>query len=525
MTSSEDNLYPIKDVLNYTYLGIISTSPLYSKTDIAINFVYKINKEARNYVIVSDAKDVIEYDISQKYNELQTDKLILLDYYEFFTSYVDYTNSVIVIDDISRFIQYIECASENLESCQVDSIMDNPRLSGEKIVDENKKKDFLAGFYTIINENNNYLLMITDFRTDVKDVKFITLDTKEFNSPLYLTFPQFFSCKKDMKIYKVPKFVYHPVKLTKLQEMYLKDNAKSIELDKDIPINLFINSDEFNKFIKEQQPIFNILYPKRIQDLISQSPYDIPPVEEVVSYYGIDKLLENAPKLRSLYDNIKRKNDERHLIYINTRYWFEDVDDTEIVTKLKNFGFDLIKYLFINPSPGSKNVEYNVFNEDTTSNFLYISELQDLETRSAIIQKFNEKDIDGKYKFKILLTDAYIDSSFGNEMVKDVKNLHMIDCIDFKDIGEFIIDSLFKLNNYMDMNYELNVHVYYSLDSFNKNTIEYDITNYFIKKLDDRFAFLRKRCEKGYEIEGEIGTSIDADYQLKFFIEDDKSKK
>jgi hypothetical protein len=108
--------YTLNEVLNYTYLGIITASDLYNETNLAISVTAKTFKENQiGAVFVSDVD--YAYKSLDKYAENITNRMNIYDYTdESFANLATLVNSTITIDNPSLFITALEGYFLNMQS-------------------------------------------------------------------------------------------------------------------------------------------------------------------------------------------------------------------------------------------------------------------------------------------------------------------------------------------------------------------------------------------------------------------------
>jgi hypothetical protein len=434
---NERDLY---NILNYTYLGIITYSNEYNKEDIICQIIKNLVIGNRLGCVVSYDETSIVSKLNHSYEEL-VNKISYLKYNQLDLLFQS-VNCAIIIDDVNSFNLYLENFLESVDNSYTR--------------DEN-----LKNFYATINNNNNYIILITEFNCDYDTLNNIipTPDNKIFvNKPFFLTIGD--------KI-KLPTFEFHPVKLTQQQKDKIGDHLN----DKEI-------TDENFELLK----YFNITFPSKINELIKSilsDPDNNNPlnISELFRIFKISDLLQYGPKYRKLYENLCKNHSDRHVILCKDEEYY---------------GSDFINQLILN------------FDKDDTIDLKPIHIYNSLQEGyiTNLTQEFNTKN-DTEYFHKVLITTTEIPSYFEDEEMikiisaKDVKHFHILEP-DFVKVKN-MINTLFSKNNYTN-NIDIKIHLYYSYTEKNNKNLDQNIYETFYHKLRKTYLFYEERFESGYKL-------------------------
>lgn len=464
MTEIENYEYEqvdITEVLNTTYLTFITASDLYCKTELSCGIIKKTKKQNQiGYIITED----IECFDFVKNNNYTSHKIYADTYEEAFrgNKISSVVNAVIVIDDIASFILEIE----NLNT-------------------QGNFQAKLKETYELINDNNNYLIILLNSKVSIEQVEQVILQDTP-NRPLFLTFKDYFDCTPTGNGISFPKFNFHPIKLNVNSEHYLFLEAKK---NKNVSLLKFDcnQSGVWNDDIDELK-YFNIVYPNEIRKLVEKddnAKEDLPKIGNLLDIFGYKKFLANGEKIRKLVDNVLTYRNQRHLI-------FTKVDP--------NYGFNVIRDVLIDVLEPK---------DDPVEKVLAVNDFLNSEDKTSIVNKFNNKKYSsGEYQYKVLITNTYIYNQSMKEgdspitHLKDIDHFHIIDT--GLETAYHILYDLYKLYNYTNGVKDLNVHLYYNVTSDGKKNIEQcRFERYYKEKFYENVAFYFERCENGYKVEYE----------------------
>jgi hypothetical protein len=446
---NDENTEDLSSLLNFTYMGIITFSPLLQKENVICYLLdILVNKKRLGYVM--------SYDDTAIVNTLRTeyeDKLKFINFstYSDIESLYIVVNTVIIIDDINIFKLYLDTYFNNIDNY----------TTNDKLID----------FYTTINNNNNYFLVISESNCSYATMASIipTVDEDFQNRPI------FFTMEGPTKIQTIlPEFRYNPVTLTEEQKNIIRDRD---------PLALIMSKLE-GDITAEQKDVlkfFNISYPNKINTLIKDSiDKDTKPINisNLIKIYGIDEILKNGPKFKNLYDNIVKHPNERHVIICS--------DD-------KFYGMDLLKEIF--------EVDEDDDNIKLSLNPLWLKQREQNGLNINTMKEFNTQNESNDYNHKVLITDMKLLGYYENEnelkiiTAKDVNYLHIIEP-DFKLVTD-TINSLYKFNNY-SKNMNLTVHLYYTSSKI--SNLEQLLFEKFYKNIRENYIFYNERYIEGFKL-------------------------
>jgi hypothetical protein len=447
--------HTLNEVLNYTYLGIITASDLYNETDLAISVTTKTFKENQiGAVFTSDVGYAVK-NLNKKYPDNIIDRVNIYDYTdENFANLTTLVNSTITIDNPSLFITTLEGYFQNMQSSK-------------------DFKDDLKNLIIQINNNNNYLILITNSKTSVEDIEnFIFNDGDIQNKPFFFSFDEYFiSCEDkndtNKKAIALPNIEFHPYKLTSLQ-------CAKFKLLADFPPNK--DKPDWREYNFEETKYYNIVYPENVQRLIEKNDENIT-IENIVKIYGNDIIYSNTPKIKSMMNEVILKNidkSHRHVIFTNVDSYF----GTSLISNILTLRDKPIEHIIIDNNVDS------------------------MEDKIAKIDIFNtEVDEDsGNLKYKVLITNSNILNYYNNKddlkYIDQVNHYHILDQ-DFTTAYE-ILHKLYKINNFNTAlsHCGFNLHLYYGVVPGNE-TFEKKNVQSFYNFLRSNYIFYENRWRNG----------------------------
>ncbi len=487
------------DVLNNTYLGILTHSDLYSPIDISCCLIINLLKKDgdRNGIIVTDYKyiDIMNNLLDKRLNEhnLIRERISVIPY-EHIKLLNESLRSIIVIDNLKTLSDTFRNGVKVFDE-DGNFIFDE---DGNFIFDKDLDAEEL--YYNISN-NNNYLIVTTDSNATLEDYKNVMYGPKgkfskenDINEPIFLSFSNYFTIQNDgKKTFNYPIIdnnTLHPFKITPLQKLKITN---------------FSFRDE--KFCINDY--YNITYPGNMEELIKYKiinkvdENELPNLNTVFDFFGIKKILENAPKIKRLYDEICKYGDERHLIYVNTK------NEEYGITLLIN----IFNYLNTESSPIHKCIINSEFMFDPERNLsgygIQYLDSEFIENYKIKMKNFNNAtsvNDDTKKIYNVFITNTFLpeipnDDNNDIEFLKDIKHFHILNCykdgdLSDKDVCKDLIRKLFRKDNY-GTTPELKVHLYYATPQE-----EYNIGKFAVVSYDDDFNGFKKLQEdlrKQYE--------------------------
>lgn len=488
---SEDK--KLLDVLNYTYLGIITYPDNLSKYNVS-SMILKHNIGPNNYpgVIVTKEPEITENKIKKEGTTDETFSNIIFFDYSDIENLKSIVKGLIIIDDAVDFYESME------------------------------GKD-LKDLYRKINDNNTYLILLCDSKVEVEQLRKIVYNNE--GKKIFESSPIFFSISDTGKKLKFPVInnnTFHPVVITDFQ--LKKINGMSI-------------SDRISR-----NDFLNIAYPYEIESYISEKTgageennFDF--FKEIIDIFGIDKFLKYCPKIKKIFEvvnaNIDVENSPKHVIYVNTENGY--------------FGMFLLYYLFIRKSyDGEKNqnngiIPICIYKDDEDD-----VKIESLKTFNDQFYPPQEKGDRDDLKYNVLITNTELpelykyedeetrDKTIGIISAKNIDHYHILNLTDYsrqelidlkpEQIGYLDINmkkdcinnikKLFKDENYDDNNVKLNVHFYYNTARYSyeydklfgkdKNGVKIlkeDLAfKEFYQELLDNYKFYNLRWQNGYKI-------------------------
>ena len=332
----------------------------------------------------------------------------------------------------------------------------------------------------IINNNNNYLLVITNSKTKISEIKQLIIEGLE-NKPIFLSFKEYFKCKESgSDVYSRPKIEFHPYKLTDGQCLMFEKYPPP----KNIEWRNYIN-EEYNNF-------YNVVYPKYIGKIIDPALYGEketdfnPGMETIVRLNGCSELLKDAPKIKTILKYIISNDSSRHMIYTNTDSYY---------------GIDLLSAILnFNTENFSKDVKDNYKIEHIC--------IRITDSNDEVVNKLNlfntEKNSDGTYKYKVLIVNKDFPYYLNNgslSYINDITNYHILDVNLFEAYD--ILYKLYKLIHQKLYNLcsDFTLHLYYGINRDGSDTLEKIAISKMYEELKDNYTFYQERWESGYLIE------------------------
>ena len=516
MTTPNENM-KLLDVLNNTYLGIITYSPLYFNLDINFCLAYNLlkNESERIAVIVTNDVEVMQNILDNKLdckNSIEDKELrerIVIYDYENIEQLKELSRAIIIIDNIKFF---------------------NDRITS---------RGNAISLYRDININNNYLIITTDDTAMPEDFsKIVIEDTEIINRPIFLSFKNYF--ERSNKTFNFPKInnkTLHPLKLNPLQKYSLKNN---IDKSKEIINNILTNAyeKEAESFIVKNQIKIKEGDDVKIPNL--DDLYDFMGITEVKGQIQkqIPVILKGSPKFIRLFDCIYEdfitQNNKKHLIYVNTENDYYGISllytvllreitrikeaqpdtsyDTSYDCVLCSYENDSRLKVDLNPQNDEDMIKINEkINLIKLFNLNYNEEISDnpIETNFVFITNGN-------------LPEFMNDNGTNIEFLKGITDFHIITMNDENDssVCMDLISKLFKRENYKDEP-SLDVHLYYISES--KTMLEIfpeiiqDFNNFskFMDKLREKYEFFFYRWDKGLKLSFNTANGLN-DFEVSY---------
>lgn len=433
----------LAELLNNTYLGIVTYTQIYNKETIIPYFMKSLLYGTRIGYIICENKEAINNIIVNNYSEL-VDKVSLLEYTEL-SAINSIQNSVIIVDDIILYESYL-------------SLMYNNDL----------KKSDLKDFYININDNNNYFLIFSNFFANIEVFKKIIIekDNDIMSSPFFISFGDFGTNDKKEEIdLKLPIIEPHPVKITENQIKKIGDCLTNK------------NQEGCEDVIK----YFTVSYPLRVDNIIEATEKGETNerkinIDELIRIFGTKELLQYSPKVKKLLDTVVLSNGintkSRHVI---------------LASEENYYGVDLISKIFENTEGCSA---------------IWVDRMLQEGVKLRNIQEFNIKDGDN-YINNVFITGKDITSYYEDEdrtkeiSLKDITDFHIL-TPEFDTVNN-IINNIFKSNNYdISLIPKLKIHIYYNIYKGGP-TLENYIYNEFYNNFMTNYTFYIERMKNGFQ--------------------------
>jgi hypothetical protein len=420
--SSQDN--KLLTALNYTYLGVITYTDNFSKEDVSTLFVNNlIGKENYLGVVVTNQIEITQNKISKIVDD--DDKKSNLIFYEY--SQIENIKSIvkglIIIDDAVDFYESIK----------------------EKSTAE------IIELYRTVNDNNTYLILLSDSKVTVEQMKKILYGDESKSADLFTSKPIFFTLAnvyKDLEFPKIDNKSFHPVVISEVQLENIKNEPENIS-----------NS-------------YNICYPYDVKQYIDKKTAALEEIDlsELIALFGIKNIFKYGPKIKKLNDTLheiaKNGINEKHVIYVNTQ---DPYYGLTLIYDLLSKKSDIFRPLWIDKDENEedKNEKIYAFN-------------------NAKATDENTGEVTSEDQFNVLIINCELP-----QIIEENADGYPINVITAKNIGHYHIVNIEEgttqkeecINNikkiFKDVNYdppraELRIHFYYN-------------TSKYIPKFNDQF--------------------------------------
>jgi hypothetical protein len=473
---------PFISILDYTYLGVVIYSSLFDKKTVAADIlINSFNRDSLGILVTEDPESINEKILKEYEDKTSIIKRIeFLDYNQAIYKCYDTFKTMIVFDDIDSFRDAIW----NF----IDPEFETPDEEGNYgITNEVIYKRKLNKFYKEVNDNNNYIIILTNYKTEESTIKNAIGDFE--NKPLSFGVETGQVIKDKNGSIKLLSPVYEacPVKASKFQDEFIKKILNARETNYLNEIDLKWSQE--NEDIVDLRKYYNVCYKydiKNYLDMYRENQNDA--MQNLVDIFGLKGVLENAPKIQKLYDNIcmncKKDNNatKRHVI-------FTAVDS--------NYGAKLIEAIFNKKFINGEGKEIN----SIPNLSVYVPKKEDdygydSETIQNIITNFNEERTDDglNYKYNVLIINGYIPFP-----IRNVDEIHILDT-DLNGAYD-LVNNIFKIDNYDDRNYQqYKVKLYYTLDFNGKITIDYEVMNIFTIHCQKNLNYLQSLWDSSFKL-------------------------
>ncbi len=510
------------DVLNSTYLGIISYSPLYFNLDINFCLATNLLKDdiERSVVIVTDnvemMNNILEAKLTSEEELILKEKIVIFDY-----------DNIEMLKSLAKTIIIIDDAKLLYNKFDEKVYFGDGRLGIKK-------------FYREINVNNNYLILTANDSVTDEDLSKVILQKGEVdNKVILLSFKNYF--KKDDNSIITPIIdsnTLHPCKLSQTQLFYISEAYKANQNG----VNRISNSE-----LKENVNNFmTAAYDKEATKFINEAIYTLPvegedikmpSLEDLYDFLGTKSdqkpyIIRNSPKIISLFDNIfKNINKEgfKHLIYVNTPNDYYGI--SLIYTTL----FNTIQKMKQDGKIGNdKEIVLCYENNPIFKINSVVKNPEDIEAIEAVNEKINNIKIfneelsedsteeSKKPLYTIFITNSNLpefqsDDGTKIEFLKDITDFHIItmnETLTYMEGEQYVIDfdicmdlvkKLFKKNNYKK-DISLKIHLYYILERKELKEVllpigeDFNNFSHFMSELRKNYKNFLDRWNKGLKL-------------------------